>query len=93
MAKPEHLAVLIEKGVEGWNRWREQKSNTVPELSEANLVGEYLIGANFARADLSGAFLTSANLRKANLTGTNLKKAKLSEANLTSAKLDRKAHV
>ena len=74
------------------------------DLSEAELRGAYLMGANLRRAnligaDLSEAYLMGANLRgadlseadlrRANLTRANLRKADLSGANLSGAKLNR----
>ena len=61
-------------------------------LSNANLTGADLRGANLSRAYLIGAGLTEANLSRANLSGTNLTGADLTEANLTNADL-REAHL
>ena len=74
------------------------------DLSEAELRGAYLMGANLRRANLigadlseaylgganlRGADLSEADLRRANLTRANLRKADLSGANLSGAKLNR----
>lgn len=64
----------------------------IADLSEADLSGAPLRGANLCRADLSGADLRGANLRGANLieadlSGANLRGANLSEADLSGANL------
>ncbi len=76
MANPEHVAIR-ERGVEEWNRWREDDPETRPDLHRANL----------RRARLQGANLSCANLGWANLTEANLRGAELSDADLTHAKL------
>jgi len=76
MANPEHLQIL-EQGVAVWNTWREQNRDIIPDISEAELGGARLGGANFFRtnlreAKLGGAFLFRANLREADLHGAFL---------------------
>lgn len=56
-------------------------------LSGADLTQLNLTGANLRGADLSGATLSKANLTKADLTGANLEGAILNLANLNSASL------
>ena len=56
-------------------------------LSDANLSGAYLIGANLSGANLSDADLAGANLTGANLSLAGLFKADLTGANLSSADL------
>jgi hypothetical protein len=46
MAKQDHLQILS-KGVEEWNKWRALHSEIEPDLSGANMPGEYLHGINF----------------------------------------------
>ena len=80
-----------------------QKSEVIPSLADANLIGANLAQADFGsavmvRAKLAGATLThtqfpSANLGGANLAGADLRwaalaGAHLAHANLSSAKLD-----
>lgn len=88
---------LLEKGVEHWNRWREEHPDSLPDLSraylfEADLSGANLSGINLSRACLIGANLKAANLSDANLQSiyankVNLEAANLSEANLRQADL------
>ena len=59
------------------------------DLSEAELRGAYLMGANLRRADLRGADLSEAYLTGANLRGADLRRADLRRANLTKADLRR----
>jgi uncharacterized protein YjbI with pentapeptide repeats len=56
-------------------------------LSDANLMGEYLIHADLSGANLAQAKMAYANLSLANLTGANLSGANLQGANLTEADL------
>lgn len=56
-------------------------------LSGADLTQVNLIGANLRGADLSGATLSQANLTNADLTGANLEGAVLNSANLSGASL------
>ncbi|NER83525.1 MAG: hypothetical protein F6K42_29030 [Leptolyngbya sp. SIO1D8] len=93
---------LIERGVEHWNRWREEHPDSLPDLSgaylfEAELSGINLRGANLNRACLIGANLKAANLYQANLQnlygskinleGANLSEATLNKANLSESQL------
>jgi hypothetical protein len=100
MANEEHLEIL-KKGWESWNQWREDNSEIIPDLFEANLGGTNLRGFNLASANLSGAYfrearlgvylkdanLSKANLEKVDLTDTNLSMADLGDANLDGADL------
>lgn len=56
-------------------------------LERANLMGEYLIHADFKEANLASANMAFANLSGADLSGANLSGANLSGANLTEADL------
>ena len=51
MANPEHLKRLKE-GVAGWNKWREESSRVVPDLSGATLSAAQMSGANLSNANL-----------------------------------------
>jgi hypothetical protein len=86
MADSRDLA-LIRRGVKAWNRWRESNLFLTPRLSDANLRGANLAGANFFHTDLREANLMMANLIGADLSHTSLLGANLSWADLTQAKL------
>ncbi|AOS84725.1 hypothetical protein BIU88_11625 [Chlorobaculum limnaeum] len=85
MANKEQLKIL-KKGVDGWNRWREENSSVEIDLTNADLKGADLKGADLKGADLKGADLKGANLKGADL-GANLVSAILLEADLTNANL------
>ena len=85
MANDGHVAFLIEKGVDAWNKWRQENPNIRPDLSEAKLSGENLSRANLCGADLDGANLNGANLAGAYGREANLNNANLSGANLAGA--------
>ncbi|MGC2108805.1 MAG: toll/interleukin-1 receptor domain-containing protein [Candidatus Korobacteraceae bacterium] len=98
MANQEHLAIL-RQGVEEWNKWRDERPDVKPDLSEAhlsraNLSGADLHGANLSEADLSGNSPADARfcwlneetiVAGANLTRANLRGADLSSTNLCVA--------
>jgi hypothetical protein len=81
MADPEHLRIL-KKGVEVFNKWREENP-----FIEPNLCGANLSEANLHRADLSEANLREADLSGADLRGVNFRGANFSEAILVMANL------
>ena len=56
-------------------------------LEHANLMGEYLIHADFRDVNLASAQMAFANLSLANLAGADLSGANLRGANLTEADL------
>jgi hypothetical protein len=87
MANSEHIAKLIEEGVEAWNKWREENPTVKPDLRSANLREADLREANLFKANLISAGLRRANLREANLSRANLIGANLSGANLREADL------
>lgn len=94
MIKSEHLLIL-EKGVEVWNRWREDNPEVTPELEGAmlegfslgkiNLNGSRLQHAQLRNADLTGADLSGADLRGADFDGADLTGAKLSKSTIDTA--------
>ena len=86
MADDNHVAQL-RKGVAAWNAWCKENRDIRPDLSEANLTGVDLSGANLSNADLNAAFLSGANLSGANLNNVDLRAAALLETNLTGADL------
>ena len=86
MAHPRHLAML-RRGVQVWNKWRENNPDVKPELNGVNLEHANLIGFNFYNADLAGAKLIGAKLAAASLSGAKLSGANLTDANLTNSNL------
>jgi uncharacterized protein YjbI with pentapeptide repeats len=46
MANDEHVAIL-KKGVDAWNKWRDENVNIRPDLSGVDLSRANLGGANF----------------------------------------------
>ena len=81
MANEEHLAILGQ-GVGAWNQWRADSSDTVPDLSGANLRRGNLSRANLSGANLFGAHLEGAHLRRANLFGAHLEGAEIGDSTL-----------
>ena len=73
MANKEHLAIL-RKGVKAWNQWRKKNTETLPDLSDANLIGRVP-----RRGGPSGADLSGANLTAANLTGADFKSSTMAD--------------
>ena len=69
MANEEHLAIL-RQGVEAWNAWRGEHRDASPDLSEANLNGVVLGGANLSGAYLSETTLTNLDLSACKDLGT-----------------------
>jgi Pentapeptide repeats (8 copies) len=79
--------MLVDRGVEHWNRWRETNPEIRPNLFEAVLTGASLGRADLSKADLRGASLEKADLRRANLSGVDLYRGSLWRANLSNANL------
>jgi hypothetical protein len=71
MANPEHLEIL-KRGVKEWNEWRAENIDVRPDLSEENLDGAKLSGADLSFTDLGGATLIGANLIEVCLGGADL---------------------
>lgn len=84
----EHFKQL-KKGVEHWNKWREENPLISPDLRKASLLGANLREADLSKANLHKANLRGANLSKADLSGANLRRASLSKADLSGAQLYR----
>jgi uncharacterized protein YjbI with pentapeptide repeats len=80
-ANPDHLAVL-ERGVDVWNRWRQEHRDI-----RVNLKGANLGGANLIRVDLEGVLLNQADLGRADLRSACLNNSELVAANLKGANL------
>ncbi|MDM3858167.1 MAG: pentapeptide repeat-containing protein [Aphanizomenon gracile PMC649.10] len=89
MANPEHL-VILKRGVEVWNKWRDENSDIIPDLSVANLKDAVLKEANLNGvvlflSDLSGAYLFFAILRDTDLFESNLREANLLQSQVIHA--------
>jgi hypothetical protein len=91
MSEKKHLDILSQ-GVDAWNDWREREFYVRPNLREANLSnvelrGAYLGGADLSSVDLSFSNLSGAQLENADLTGAKFSGADLSRSNLVHAAL------
>jgi uncharacterized protein YjbI with pentapeptide repeats len=86
MANPEHLQIL-KQGVEAWNKWLEQNRDIRPDLTETDLSGATLTGADLSWSDLTKATLTGADLSEADLYEADLSGATLTGADLSDADL------
>jgi hypothetical protein len=86
MASEEQVAIL-KKGVENWNRWREQNQDVQIDLKGVDLSNTDLQKVNFAQARLQGANLSFSSLRNANLTFAHLQNANLAHASLERSNL------
>ena len=69
----------------GWNEWREQNPDIVPDLRRADLEGRLLIGTNLSGAILDGANLNRADLRRADLTRASVRSANIYDAHFNEA--------
>jgi uncharacterized protein YjbI with pentapeptide repeats len=76
VANQEQLELLKSDG-EKWNRWREEHTQEIINLSGADLSG-----ADLSRTDLSHANLSRTNLSAVSLQGTFLFNSNLSDTNL-----------
>lgn len=95
MANPEHVAIL-QQGVNTWNAWVRQgivaSRRVRPDLSDMDISGMALTGADLYYADLRGVRgayvkLGNAHLAGCRLRGADLSWAQLGEANLGGADL------
>ena len=87
MADNEHIRILLEDGVEIWNKWREGNPDIIPQLTSGYFDRAGIFGANLENAILFGANLRSAVLSKANLCNADLSSADISRAYLGCADL------
>ncbi len=81
MANPEHLKIL-ERGVEVWNRWREE--NPVQEISDFEYDFPDLSGGDLTQADFAGADFSQTILDEADFSGATLRQADFSGGSLES---------
>jgi len=96
MANREQLRILKREGVDGWNQWRRDNPEIMPDLSEAFLARKVFRGADLRGVSLRGTDLGGTNLRRAvlqrtdlgytNLGGVNLIETDLTGANLNGAR-------
>jgi uncharacterized protein YjbI with pentapeptide repeats len=73
MANSDHLKIL-NKGVEAWNKWRDENQDKKPDLSGVNLTKREFIGANFSNTNFNKARLhlwsvADCDFSESNLTG------------------------
>lgn len=86
MVNKKHLKIL-RKGVEVWNKWREDNPEIIPDLCGANLNGEDIRRANLSKTDLREASISKVNLSEADLREASLNESILSNADLSEAYL------
>jgi uncharacterized protein YjbI with pentapeptide repeats len=95
MADKSHINIFISSEISGWNLWREQNPEIIPDLSGEDFSGIELYGwtgffdrygcdnRNLSGVNFSGARLSGWNLSGADLSGANLSRADLSRADLS----------
>jgi uncharacterized protein YjbI with pentapeptide repeats len=81
MASFEHLAIL-NRGVEVWNKWRDESPEIMPDL-----VDSHLSGRNLERANLSRVVANGANFADATLSHSDFSEAELVGGNLLRTKV------
>ena len=81
LVNKDHLEIL-KKGVEVWNKWRQNNPSAKPDFFEADLTGTHFTNANLSEANFS-----KAKLSKTDLSRGSLRDADLREADLTNAYL------
>lgn len=88
MANKEHFK-NFSKGVEFWNKWREENPKITPDLQEVDLDNMNLDGINLSFADLRKVSLNKASLKYSNLRWADLRCAEMVEANFEGANLEK----
>ena len=71
MANAEHLEIL-KRGVEVWNKWREENRKPVPDLGRADLRAANLRGADLRGADLDGTDFGAASVGSTTFVNVDL---------------------
>lgn len=79
----EYFADFIPNNVSQWNKYKQEFSDLIINLSEINLSKTKLIKINFSKVNLN-----KANLRGVDFTQANLNRASLRKANLRAALLN-----
>jgi uncharacterized protein YjbI with pentapeptide repeats len=80
---------ILRQGAEAWNKWRIENPDEHIDLSEADLTGAKLSGANLNRAYFGDAKLDDVHLEGANLSEADFSRAQLGSANLQGADLSK----
>jgi len=76
---------LLTKGVDAWNRWRNDNPDAKIELYGVDLKGSSLKNVNLKGVNLNKSKFCGANLKGANFSLTKIMMADFSEANLEKA--------
>jgi uncharacterized protein YjbI with pentapeptide repeats len=89
--------LILEKGIEEWNKWRKKYPEIKPDLRGSDLSNKNFAQANFSEVDfrevdffrtnLNSSFLMSANLSEAQLQRATLVNSNLMDASLDGANL------
>jgi len=86
MANQSHVEIL-DKGIDFWNKWRQNNPYIIPDLSGEEFVAEDFTGVDFSNANLCETDLRKAQMPRANLKKSIIRDAHLNEANLAEADL------
>jgi len=77
--------LLLRKGVQAWNQWRDENPNIKPDLSHANLSKINLKSANLRSTDLGGVNFTKAFLQEADFSDSDMSKCDFTDSHLILA--------
>ena len=78
---------MVNKGVEAWNKWREDNPEIEPDLSDVDFSNLKLNNANLSDTDLRRSKLKNTDFRGANLVRADLRAASIKKAGFNLAKL------
>ncbi|WP_147819597.1 pentapeptide repeat-containing protein [Salidesulfovibrio onnuriiensis] len=99
MANPEHVKILLEGGVEGWNRWRKENPEVEPNLESFSFqkIDKALVTPLLEREkscvgeliglDLQNAILYDANFNKMSLINVDFSNSYMRYAQLNQSSL------